>query len=253
MGLGVQASQRRSNRKRSDQKRPDQTRVNPEVDHNDVSGNLVTLVHPTGTAAEDYRTLRTSLLYTLVDNPPKVIVVTSPGPKEGKSTTCANLGVVLAQADKSTLIIDCDFRRPAMHQVFGLRNFHGVVNVLADEFVAQDVWHEPLPDLKVMTVGPIPSRPAELVGSNRFAQFVKKARQEFDYVLIDAPPTGPVSDPAILATQGDGVLLVIDAQKTRKKALRKATRTLEAVGATVLGTVMNNVRGGSEGVYAAYE
>jgi capsular exopolysaccharide synthesis family protein len=224
-----------------------------KVESNDASANLVTLVHPTGTAAEDYRTLRTSLLYTLMDNPPRTIVVTSPGPKEGKSTTCANLGVVLAQADKRTLIVDCDFRRPAMHAVFGLRNFQGVVNVLADEFSMQEVWHEPLPDLKVMTVGPIPSRPAELVGSNRFTQFLEKAQREFDYVLIDAPPTGPVSDPAILATQADGVLLVLDAQKTRKKALRKATRTLEAVGATILGTVMNNVKGSQEGIYAAYE
>lgn len=224
-----------------------------KAEGNDVPANLVTLIHPTGTAAEDYRTLRTSLLYTLIDNPPRTIVVTSPGPKEGKSTTCANLGVVLAQADKRTLIVDCDFRRPAMHGIFGSRNLYGVVNVLADECGMQEVWHEPLPDLKVMTVGPIPSRPAELVGSNRFARFLEAAQQEFDYVLIDAPPTGPVSDPAILATQADGVLLVLDAQKTRKKALRKATRTLEAVGATILGTVMNNVKGNQEGIYAAYE
>ncbi|QIN84377.1 polysaccharide biosynthesis tyrosine autokinase [Rubrobacter tropicus] len=214
--------------------------------------NLITLAEPGGMAAEDYRTLRTSLLYTVVDNPPKVVVVTSPGPKEGKSTTCANLGVVLAQADKSTLIIDCDFRRPAMHQVFGLRNFKGVVNVLANELELQETWHEPVPFLKVATVGPLPSRPAELLGSKRFSELLEKAREQFDYVLLDAPPTAPVSDPAILATQGDGVLLVLDAQKTRKASLRKAKRTLDAVGASVLGTVMNNVKGGQKGLYSAY-
>lgn len=213
---------------------------------------LITLAEPGGMAAEDYRTLRTSLLYTVVDYPPKVIVVTSPGPKEGKSTTCANLGVVLAQADKSTLIIDCDFRRPSMHNLFELRNFQGIVNVLAGELSLQDAWHEPVPGLKVVTVGPLPSRPAELLGSKRFTEFLEQAREQFDYVLMDAPPTGPVSDPAILATQGDGALLVLDAQKTRKASLRKAKRTLEAVGAEVLGTVMNNVKGSKRGMYSAY-
>lgn len=213
---------------------------------------LITLADPSHMAAEDYRTLRTSLLYTIVDNPPKVVVVTSPGPKEGKSTTCANLGVVLAQADKNTLIIDCDFRRPAMHHVFGLRNFQGVVNVLADELELHEVWQAPIPSLKVATVGPLPSRPAELLGSRRFADLLGRAREQFDYVLLDAPPTAPVSDPAILATQGDGVLLVLDAQKTRKASLRKAKRTLDAVGASVLGTVMNNVKGGQKGLYSAY-
>lgn len=214
--------------------------------------HLITLAEPGGMAAEDYRTLRTSLLYTIMDNPPKVIVVTSPGPKEGKSTTCANLGVVLAQADKSTLIVDCDFRRPAIHHVFGLRNFKGVVNVLADELELQDVWHEPAPYLKVATVGPLPSRPAELLGSKRFAELLRQARERFDYILLDAPPTAPVSDPMILATQGDGVLLVLDAQKTRKSSLRKSKRTLDAVGANVLGTVMNNVKGSQKGLYSAY-
>lgn len=213
---------------------------------------LITLAEPGGMAAEDYRTLRTSLLYTVVDNPPKVIVVTSPGPKEGKSTTCANLGVVLAQADKSTLVIDCDFRRPAMHEMFGLRNFRGVVNVLAEEIALQEALHEPVPSLKVATVGSLPSRPAELLGSKRFSELLGQAREQFDYVLLDSPPTGPVSDPAILATQGDGVLLVLDAQKTRKASLRKAKRALDAVGATVLGTVMNNVKGSQKGLYSAY-
>lgn len=98
----------------------------------DLSGRLVTLIGPTSVAAEAYRTLRANLLYALVDNPPKVIVMTSPGPQEGKSTTCANLGVVLAQADKRTLIIDCDLRKPVVHKVFGMRNIHGVVDVLAE-------------------------------------------------------------------------------------------------------------------------
>lgn len=216
---------------------------------NDLSGRLVTLTDPMSVASEAYRTLRANLLYALVDNPPKVIVLTSPGPQEGKSTTCANLGIVLAQADKRTLIVDCDLRKPVVHRVFGMRNIRGVVDVLVGQRKVQEVWQEPLQGLKVVPVGPLPPNPAELLSSRRFAEFLAGVRDQFDYVLIDAPPVGLVSDPAILATQGDGVFLVLDSQKTRKTALREAMRSLEAVGANVLGTVMNNMKKGKGGYY----
>jgi capsular exopolysaccharide synthesis family protein len=171
-----------------------------------------------------------------------IAVLTSPGPGEGKSTTCANLGVVLAQAAKSILVLDCDFRKPVIHKFFGLRNRHGLVDVLVGEYSLQEVWHEPMEGLKVVSVGAIPLNPAEILGSRRFSKLLAGVREEFDYVLIDASPIGPVSDPAILATQGDGVLLILDAQNTRKVAVRQAIRSLEAVGARVLGTVMNNAK-----------
>lgn len=220
-----------------------------EEETNDLSGRLITVLDPTSVASEAYRSLRTNLLYALVDNPPKVIVLTSPGPSEGKSTTCANLGVVLAQADKSTLIVDCDFRKPVVHKVFGVRNLRGIVNVLVGERGLQAVWHEPLLGLKVVPVGPVPPNPAELLGSRRFAEFLSQVRQDFDYVLVDAPPVGMVSDPAILATQADGVLMVIDGQTTRQGSLRQAVRSLNAVGADILGVVMNNVKASRGGYY----
>jgi receptor protein-tyrosine kinase len=215
----------------------------------DLSGRLVTTLDPTGAASEAYRTIRTNLIYSLVDLPLQVIVFTSPGPQEGKSTICANLGVTLAEGDNSTLILDCDFRRPVLHKIFGLRNLRGIVNVLAGEHRLEEVWQEPLPGLKTVTVGPVPPNPSELLGSQRFAEFLERVRQDFDYVLIDAPPIELVSDPAILATQGDGALLVVDAQKTRKGSVRRSMRSLEAVGANVLGTVMNNVKAGRDGYY----
>jgi len=208
----------------------------------DLSDRLVTILDPNSSASEAYRTLRTNLLYSLVDVPPKVIVLTSPAPREGKSTTCANLGIVMAQADKRTLIVDCDFRKPVMHRVFALRNIKGLMDVLSGEHALRDVWYQYMPGVNVVTTGPIPPNPAEVLGSRRFTEFLASVRREFDYVLIDAPPVGLVSDPAILATQGDGVLLVLDAQNTRKASVRKSMRSLEAVGANVLGTVMNNVR-----------
>ena len=209
---------------------------------NDFSERLITISDPGNPASEAYRTLRTSLLYALIDEPPKVIIMTSPGPGEGKSTTCANLAVSLSQADKKVLLIDCDLRKPVMHKIFGLRNFVGVVNAIVGERKIDEVWQEPQPGLKVVTVGTIPPNPAELIGSKRFAGILAELRDRFDYILLDAPPTQLVSDPAILATQGDGILLVLDSQKTRKGILRQAVRDLEKVGARVLGTVMNNVK-----------
>jgi capsular exopolysaccharide synthesis family protein len=208
----------------------------------DLSGRLVTVLEPTNAASEAYRTLRTSLLYAAVDAPPKVIVLTSPGFAEGKSTTCANLGVVLAQVDKQTLIMDCDLREPAIHRIFGLHNLYGVVNVIAGEYDLSEVWHEPVEGLKVVTAGALPPNPAELLSSGRFADLVSRARQMFDYVLVDVPPMNPVSDPAIVAAQGDGILLVLDAQNTRKSSVRRSVRSLKAMGGNLLGTVMNNAR-----------
>jgi receptor protein-tyrosine kinase len=214
-----------------------------------VSNGLVTFLDPEGLAAEAFRTLRTNLIYALVDQPPEVIVVTSANPQEGKSTVCANLGVVLAQADRKTLILDCDLRRPSLHEIFGLRNVRGLVDVVAGGNEPGRVWREPLANLKLITSGSIPPNPTELLGSKRFSEFLSGIRREFDYVLLDAPPVGLVSDPSILASQGDGVLLVLDAQKTRKAALRQSRRSLEAVGAKVFGTVMSNVGGSTAGYY----
>jgi capsular exopolysaccharide synthesis family protein len=217
----------------------------------DVSGSLITVLDPGNAASEAYRTLRTSLLYAQVDAPPKVIVVTSPGSEEGKTTVCANLGVVLAQAGKNVLVVDCDFRRPRMRKIFGLGDAKGISGILAGEHNPQEAYQEPLPDLslKVLSGDALPPNPTELLGSRRLWEFLAGAREEFDYVLIDSPPTGMASDPMILATQGDGVLLVIDAQKTRKGDVRRAVRSLATVGANVLGTVMNNAKGGKSSYY----
>jgi capsular exopolysaccharide synthesis family protein len=158
---------------------------------------------------------------------------------DGKSITCANLAVVLAQAGKQTLMIDGDLREPSLHKIFRMANVSGVVNVLAGEYDLLEVCTEPLPELKLLSAGPIPPHPAELLSSARFAELTGQARRLFDYVLIDSPPTGLVSDPMIIATQADAVLLVLDSQGTSKGSLRKAMRDLEAVGANVLGTIMN--------------
>jgi capsular exopolysaccharide synthesis family protein len=220
-----------------------QKEVQKATDGRNLSGSLVTALDPTDAASEAYRRLRTNLLYAFVDAPPSVIMVTSPGSAEGKSSVCANLGVVLAQAGKNTLIVDCDLRRPMMREIFGLPGSDGLVNVLVGEQALQDVYQEPLPDveLKVLTAGILPPNPAELLDSRRFSELLATVRAEFDYVLVDSSPAGMVSDPIILATKVDGVLLTLDARKTRRGDVRRAMRGLTTVGADVLGTVMNRV------------
>jgi len=213
-----------------------------EATNNDLTRRLVSVTNPSGGAAEAYRGLRTNLLYAVIDEPLRVVLVSSPGIAEGKSTTCANLAAVLAQAENNTLLMDCDFRRPTQHRIFGMRNFQGSVNVLAGESDLQGAVQETsVPNLKLLTVGSVPPNPAELLGSRRFADLMKQVRQQFDYVVLDAPPIQLVSDAAILATHADGTLLVLDAQRTRKASLREAVHSLQTVGASVLGTIMNNV------------
>ena len=206
------------------------------------SRHLVAALDPASPAAEAYRTLRASLLYAVVEAPPEAILITGPGSDEGKTTACANLGAVLAQADKKTLIIDGDLREPTLHSMFGMRNHTGVVDVLAGERDLSEVWEEPLPGLRVAPAGPVPPNPAELLSSGHFAALLNRARELFDYVLIDSPPAASVSDAIIIATQADAVLLVLDFRRTRKNVLSDAVRGLEAVGANILGTVVNNSR-----------
>lgn len=213
-------------------------------------GNLITLSAPDSLACEDYRGLRTSLMYSMAGSSPRTVMVTSPGPGEGKTTTCANLGVVLAQAGKSTLVVDCDLRKPMVHKVFSLRNFHGIVSLLVGEEGMGGVMQEGLlVGFSIITSGPLTPNPAELLSSSRFSRFLGEARGQFDYVLIDVPPVESVSDPAVVATHCDGTLLVIDTKSTRKGAVKQSVHTLESVGGRVLGTVMNNVKSDKKGYY----
>jgi len=206
---------------------------------NSFPGGLVAAQEPAGVASEAYRILRTKLFYSLVDSPFKVIVLTSAGRHEGRTTTVANLGVTLAQADKNCLILDCDLRNPALHTIFASKNTRGLVNILVDGQQSQEVWQEPIPRLKMISAGPLPPNPMELLSSRRLTAFLGEMRQEFDYVLIDTPPVG-LSDSFVLAANGDGVLLIVHAQRTRKEALPQALRDLQNVGANVLGTVINS-------------
>lgn len=204
----------------------------------DGQAQLDLISEPDGVVSEAYRTLRTNLLHSFVDGPPGVIVLASPVAAKKHSSACGNLAVSFAHVGKRTLVVDCDLRRPLMHKLFGLRNLYGLTDVLAGRSRLQDVWQEPLPGLGVLTAGAPTPGAVDLLESSKFDDLLGLMRQEFDIVLIDAPSLETVSDAAILATKGDGVLLLLDARDTRKAPVRRAVHELKTVGANVLGTVL---------------
>ena len=214
------------------------------TENDNISESLVTVMDPSGVAAAAYHHMRANLFHKLAGTSSRVFLITSPGFGEGKSSVCANLGVVLAQAGKNTLVLDCDLRRPTTHEIFGLRNTHGMVDVLLGERKLEEVCQQPFPtlDLKVLTVGPLPPNPAAVLGSQNLSKLLDDVRGQFDCVLVDSSPANVASDVTVLAAQADGVLLVLDAQSSRKADVWEAMRILAAVGANIIGTVMNNAK-----------
>lgn len=215
---------------------------------------LITLANPKSPISEAYRTLRTNIQFSSIDKTIKTIMVTSSGPSEGKSTTIANLAVTLAQMDKKVLIIDADLRKPTVHTFFFLPNRIGLTNVLAgtepiDLAIQRTTEH----NLQVLTSGPIPPNPAELLSSNKMANLVKEMAELYDYVLFDTPPVLAVTDAQLLSRYIDGVIIVVNNGKTKREMAAKAKILLENVKANVLGVVFNNKDSKQQQAYYYYE
>ena len=205
--------------------------------------SLTALRNPRAPATEGFRTLRTNLEFTSVDEPVRSILVTSAVPGEGKTTIASNLAVVFAQSGKKVLLLDADLRRPGIHRAFDLPNAFGLTNLLRAEEVPLDaVAHATAePNLRVITTGPLPPNPAELLASQRMKSVLARLGREVDMIVVDSPPLQVVTDAAILATEVDGTLLVIDAGRTRKGSVRNAAEALSRVGAKVLGATVNRL------------
>jgi polysaccharide biosynthesis transport protein len=202
--------------------------------------------------AEAFRGLRTSVLLSSAKHPPRSLLVTSALPGEGKTTVSINLAVSLAQLGKRVLLIDCDLRRPSIHEAFDLQRDEGVVNYLT----GQRDWRElaarnGTAHLDVLPCGPVPPDPAELLSSDAMQALVREATDEYDFVVIDSPPILNVADSRILATHVDGVVLVINGGVTTRDMVQRAQAQANEVGANVIGVVLNNVdaRGDSYGYY----
>jgi len=167
-------------------------------------------------------------------------MVTSSGPREGKSSTVANLAVSIAQTGKSVIVIDADMRNPTQHKLFGVDNGQGLsVALLQDQDYRKYVKETAVPGVVVLTGGPIPPNPAELVGSKRMKGLIEEFSEEYDMVLIDTPPIIAVTDAALLAQEVDGVILVLAAGEVNKDYALRAKEQLDKVGARILGAVLN--------------
>lgn len=205
--------------------------------------------------SEAYRTLRTNIQFSSVDNPIRTLLVTSSSPGEGKSTTAANLAVVMAQTGQRVIVVDTDLRRPVLHKVFGIPNNTGLTTALlaGDQLAIEgQLQSTEIANLHVLTSGPIPPNPSELLGSHRMGHLVKQLGSQADMVIFDSPPVLAVTDAAVLGRQVDGVLLVADAGATREQALANAASELKKTGANVLGVALNRLDVRSGGYYYYY-
>jgi len=204
---------------------------------------LVTLSEPLSPASEAYRTLRMNLQFAALDRPLRSLLITSPGPGEGKSTTLANLAVTMAQVEQRVIMVDCDLRRPSLHQLLGLQNEAGLTTMMVDEQAMETppLQQTAVENLRFLASGPPPPRPSDLMGSQRMTKIIERLLTEGDILLFDAPPVMAVTDAVILATKVDGVLLVVSANETKREYAQRSVERLTKVNASILGIVLNNV------------
>lgn len=207
-----------------------------------ASPGLITLTDPRAPAAEAYRTLRTNLLFSTVDDPVHALVLTSPTSNAGKSTTAANLAVTLAQGGRSAILVDCDLRRPQQHEIWGIANERGLTTMMLEagalaEPPLQDVGVE---NLSLLTSGQLPPNPADLLGSRKMDEVIGVLKARAEIVLFDAPPALVVSDALILGSKVDGVIMVVRAGHSRRDHAIRTRELLAQLKVRLLGSVLTN-------------
>jgi capsular exopolysaccharide synthesis family protein len=203
---------------------------------------LITFGHPKSILSEAYRNIRTSILLSFSEKPPKKIVITSPNPSEGKTTTVINTAIALSQTGAKVLIIDGDLRHPRVHKVFNEENGAGLSNFLSGNSPLDSIIKKTeVPNLYYIPSGPIPPNPSELIGSNLFKEMIKALENRFDHIVLDSPPALGFADSVILSTTVDGVILVVLGGKTPRETLQRAKEVLQQVNAKILGVVINRV------------
>lgn len=191
--------------------------------------------------SEAYRAIRTNLQFAGAGKQLKTLVFTSAVPNEGKSTTVANLAIVMGQDDKHILLIDCDMRKPVIHRRFGLLN-RGLSNCFAEDLPLKEVIQaDVFPNLDVVTSGPVPPNPAELLGSKKMKALLQEAAEAYDYVFLDMPPVLAVTDAALMSSQVDGTVLILGSGDISPDEGKQAKSLLEKVHANILGVILNKV------------
>jgi len=228
-----------------------------EADGGYQSSELLIFADPRSSLSEAYRQLRTSILLSTAGHPPKSLLVTSSLPAEGKTTTATNTAISLAQTGAKVLIIDADMRRPRLHSVFNLKNDRGLSTVLSSDLSSDEVMalihFDERTKVHVMTSGPIPPNPAELIGSKQMADLLKTLEKEFGHVVVDSPPITSFTDSVLVASLVDGVIFVVNSGKSSRQVVRRARQLLTDVRAKVLGVVLNNVNLNSQDNYYYYQ
>lgn len=213
---------------------------------------LIVHEQPKSPSAEAYRTLRTNLQFAKVDGELKTIMYTSAGPGEGKSITIANTAVALAQSGKKVILLDCDLRKPVLHKIFNRKN-HGITNILVENLnIADHIQDTDIENLRLVTSGPIPPNPSELLGSQKMADMLAFLRSQADMVLVDAPPVIAVTDASVLASQVDGCTLVLASGTVRPEMAQRAKELLTAANGKILGVILNRAEIDDEHAYYYY-
>lgn len=225
-----------------------------QIQGDDYPEKLVALKQPRSPITEAFRVLRTNIQYSSIDKPIRTLLLTSPGPGEGKSVTLANLGVVIAQSGIKVILVDTDLRRPSQHKLFGLSNRRGLTDAILHPLpgISEFLQKTEIDNLKLMTTGPLPPNPAELLTSERMLELIEELKSQADIVLFDSPPTLVVADAAILGSRLDGVILVNDVGRTRTNAARRAVEELRRVRAHLLGTILNRLSVSGQGFIYPY-
>ncbi|HEV8725261.1 MAG TPA: polysaccharide biosynthesis tyrosine autokinase [Candidatus Binatia bacterium] len=213
-----------------------------EKSNHAMSKELVMAQDEISLTAESYRTIRSALLLSRAEHPPKVILLTSPSPGEGKTVTTVNLGMALAQSEQMVVVVDADLRKGRCHKLVNVPNQNGLVNVLTGQIgLRSSIKATAVRNFFVLPRGVLPPNPADLLMSHKMREVLNELRRSFDFVLIDSPPAIAVSDAAVVSAFCDGVLLVLHAQKTSAHAARQAVERLDSIGATTLGVILNGV------------
>lgn len=205
------------------------------------SNEIISLINLKSPVTEAYRTLLTNIEYSSVDKQIQMIAVTSSAPSEGKTTTATNLAVAYSETGKNVLLVDCDLRKPRLHEVFNTSNLIGLTSVLASKSSLNDTVKPVKDGLSILTSGPIPPNPVELIRSNMMEQLINTLRDLFDVVIFDTPPVGLVTDAAIISSKLDGVVLVVASGKSQIEATLRAKENLQNVNANLLGAVVTMI------------